>query len=72
MIDLINKVYGNLQRLEIQPTKNNVALIHESLGCLEELYARVREIGSGTAQEHPDAPGSAQDEKARPEDPMKE
>lgn len=38
MKDLINRVYTNIQNLQLQPTKANVTLIGDSLEKLEELY----------------------------------
>ena len=39
----INRVYQGIQHLQVAPTKENVAILFDTMSVLEELYKFVRE-----------------------------
>ena len=41
MLDKVNVIFRNMQRLEIQPTDHNVGLLNESYGKIKELAEEI-------------------------------
>ena len=51
MEEMLEQVFGNLQRLEIQPTEHNVALLGECFRVLREIHGKAQEMGRKGPQE---------------------
>ena len=51
MEEMLEIVFGNLQRLEIQPTEHNVALLAECFRVLREIHRKAVEMGQNGPQE---------------------
>lgn len=43
MEEMLDRVFGNLQRLEIQPTEHNVEILADCFRTLREIYNMARE-----------------------------
>ena len=50
MEEMLDRIFGNLQRLEIQPTERNVELLADCYGTLRSIYAKVQETAKKGAQ----------------------
>lgn len=48
MEETLDRIFGNLQRLEIQPTEHNVVILAECFAALREIYTKSRETGDGS------------------------
>ena len=54
VISQINSVYEKIQNLQLQPTKNNVVILADSLLTLEEIYKAINSIPDAEEEETED------------------
>lgn len=54
MDEMLDRIFGNLQQLEIQPTEHNVGILADCFRALREIYNRMaRETGRKGPQDAP-------------------